>query len=252
MQKLRTILFRFYDRVQPVVVPGLRNAQFSYRDTLDSVLNPGIRWLDLGCGRRLFPEWMPDSDQRQISMLGGVKSAFGLDPDFPSLRDNHFLRSRVQGDSNKLPFADGSFDLVTANMVVEHVADPATLLSENHRVLAPGGFFLFHTPNFWSYATFLAWLVPAKLKVGLVRFFEGRKEQDVFPTLYRMNTATRVKELAERHGFAIQSLRLTESSAQTVMLGPLVIFELTWIRTLRMPFLANLRSNLIVILRKAG
>lgn len=250
MKEFRAILFRFYDRVQPLVAPGLRNAQFAYRDTLKSLLSPTVRWLDLGCGRRLFPEWMPGADELQTAMLAGVKSAFGLDPDFPSLRDNRFLRARVQGCSHELPFADNSFDLLTANMVIEHVAEPGALLSEARRVLAPGGLFLFHTPNLRSYATFLARLVPGQFKVGLVGFFEGRKEEDVFPTLYRMNTAARVTQYATQHGFLVQSLQHAESSAQAVILGPFVILELLWIRLLRFSFLAGLRSNLIVILKK--
>jgi SAM-dependent methyltransferase len=251
MKRLRTILFRFYNWIQPLMTPGLRNAQFAYRDTLASLLSPSVRWLDIGCGRRLFPQWMPGSDELQTEMLDKVKSAFGLDPDLPSLRDNHFLRARVQGESSKLPFAGGSFDLVTANMVVEHIVDPGALLFEAHKALAPGGLFLFHTPNFYSYATILAWLVPDSIKTRLVGFFEGRKEEDVFPTLYRMNTASSVKRFAAQHGFVVQSLRHTESSAQAVMLGPLVIFELLWILMLRASFLSGLRSNLIVILRKS-
>src|SRR5262249_40231974 len=81
-------------------------------------------------------------------------------------------------------------------------------------------------------------------------FFEGRREQDVFPTLYRMNTSTRVKKLAAQHDFLVESLRCTESSAQTVMLGPLVLLELLLIRTLRAFFLADFRSNLIVVWKK--
>ena len=250
MKNLRSLFFRFYNWAQPLLVPGLRNAQFAYRDTLSSLLSPSVRWLDIGCGRRLFPEWMPGSNELQTSMLNQVRCAFGLDPDLPSLRDNRFLRSRVQGDSNKLPFASNSFDLVTANMVVEHVADPGALLSEAHRALAPGGLFLFHTPNFCSYATILAWLVPDAIKVGLVGFFEGRKEQDVFPTLYRMNTVSTVKRFATQNGFLVHNLQHAESSAQAVMLGPLVVFELLWILILRIPFLSSLRSNLIVVLRK--
>lgn len=49
-------------------------------------------------------------------------------------------------DSHDLPFADGSFDLVIAVAVLEHVADPQRCVAEAHRVLAPDGFVYAATP----------------------------------------------------------------------------------------------------------
>lgn len=45
----------------------------------------------------------------------------------------------VQGDAHELPFADGSFDLVYCRYLLEHVADPARVLSQMRRVVRPGG-----------------------------------------------------------------------------------------------------------------
>lgn len=46
-----------------------------------------------------------------------------------------------------LPFADGSFDLVTSFQVLEHVPDPGPFLAELSRVARPGGSVILATPN---------------------------------------------------------------------------------------------------------
>lgn len=56
----------------------------------------------------------------------------------------------TQGDICKLPFADGSFDLVLATDVVEHVDDDLAALREIRRVLAPGGRALITVPAFMA------------------------------------------------------------------------------------------------------
>jgi len=53
----------------------------------------------------------------------------------------------VRGTAEKLPFAEASFDVVSALHVLEHLTDPMLLLAEGHRVLTSGGVLLLATPN---------------------------------------------------------------------------------------------------------
>jgi SAM-dependent methyltransferase len=48
-----------------------------------------------------------------------------------------------------LPFADGSFDFILSNEVIEHVADDRACLEEMARVLRPGGHLVIFCPNRW-------------------------------------------------------------------------------------------------------
>lgn len=52
--------------------------------------------------------------------------------------------SVADGDVHALDYADASFDTVTASLVFCSVTDPQRALAEIHRVLRPGGRFLFH------------------------------------------------------------------------------------------------------------
>jgi len=47
-----------------------------------------------------------------------------------------------RGDAVRLPFADATFDVVTARHMLYHVADPARAIAEARRVLSPGGRFV--------------------------------------------------------------------------------------------------------------
>jgi ubiquinone/menaquinone biosynthesis C-methylase UbiE len=151
----RRSLYRFYLLVQGLLVPRLRNFQWAYREMLRLLIDPGRRWLDLGCGHQFLPEWMPGSEKEEIAILKKAQISVGIDADLPSLSKHRMLQDRVLGDIEQLPFRDHSFDLVTANMVVEHVQDPCGLLDEVSRILSPNGLFLFHTPNRYGYATLI-------------------------------------------------------------------------------------------------
>jgi SAM-dependent methyltransferase len=64
---------------------------------------------------------------------------------------------------------------VSANTVVEHLKQPAAVFREFARVLAPGGQFLLHTPNAYSYFVLVARLLPD----ALIRRLDGRPPEDI-------------------------------------------------------------------------
>lgn len=53
----------------------------------------------------------------------------------------------VVGTAEALPFPDASFDLVTCQTLLIHVADPSAVLAEMRRVLRPGGRLMVAEPN---------------------------------------------------------------------------------------------------------
>lgn len=195
----------------------------------------------------MFTDWMRPEEQElaaRASLLAGV------DLDFDSLRRNRFAHLRIKANLERLPLPSCSFDLLTANMVMEHVEHPETVLREMHRVLAPGGLFVLHTPNRLNPGVRLAGVMPQALKNRIVRVLEGRIEENIFPVFYRLNSPQEIRNLAARTGFEVIKLATIRSSAMTAALVPLSVPELLFLRTLRRPRWEHLRSCIICILRK--
>jgi ubiquinone/menaquinone biosynthesis C-methylase UbiE len=224
-----------------------RSSQYFYAETLRSRVGVGHRWLEVGCGRKILPDWIPD----QHSLVAAAKLTVGLDYTKESLSGNQQLSCLIVGDLGHMPFAAESFDIASANMVVEHLEKPAEALREVYRVLRPGGCFVYHTPNFKFYITFFASLLPQSLKNRIIRVSEGRSQEDVFPTRYRMNSLKAIYETAKVSGFRVAECHsMNSSSTSDVILGPFVILTLVIRRLLQWERLQQFRSNLVVVLEK--
>jgi SAM-dependent methyltransferase len=69
-----------------------------------------------------------------------------LTQDWPASVHATAHRADVVADLHDLPIEDGRFGFVLCTEVLEHVADPARVLGELHRVLEPGGGLLLTAP----------------------------------------------------------------------------------------------------------
>jgi SAM-dependent methyltransferase len=160
------------------------------------------------------------------------------------------LRLRVKALGGTLPFRGGSFDVVTANMVAEHLPDPRAVLLDVRRVLRPGGRFVFHTPNYFYYLIWIASWTPERLKKWLILRLERRPAEDVFPAFYRINTERRIRELARETGFRVEKLDVVGAGGSFLFLGPIGLAELFVLRALQSPPLRRFQSNFIVTLER--
>jgi len=220
--------------------------QTEYAATLLECIWPGIEWLDIGCGRQVVPDWVWTTEQAS-ELLCDVNLT-GLDVD-EAIDDHPLLKARLRCLAENIPVPDNSFDLVTANMMMEHVREPGLVLHEVRRALRPGGCFLIHTPNRRYYLYRIARWVPQVVKNRVILWLENRKESDIFPTFYRFNTIEAVRAFADQARFQIQSLHFA-GPTPSFLNTPFEKLERPIIRMLRRPEFERYRPSLIVKLRK--
>ena len=175
----------------------------------------------------------------------------GCDVEIEHLRVNQLLSARVGADAERLPFVSASFDLVTANMVLEHLRDPGRVFREVARVLAPGGAFVFVTPNRWHPAVAgLALVVAPRWRRLLAHRVEGRALEHIFLTFYRANSPGAVRRHAASAGLVPERLETFSSYPMFHSPVPLVFIECLAISTMRWEILSRFRSNLVGVLTK--
>lgn len=226
----------------------LTHSQDRYADEIERVLKPGMRWLELGCGHQIVPRFAAPLE-RQRTWVEAAGLFVGVDDD-PGMLAHPLLRLRARALGGTLPFRAGSFDLVSANNVAEHLPDPRMVFADVRRVLAPGGKFVFHTPNYLYYLMAIASFVPARLKNWLILKLERRPAEDVFPAFYRINTERRIRELAREVGFSVERLQVVGSGGTFLFLGPIGVAELFVLKGLQSSFGGKLQSNLIAVLER--
>ena len=167
------------------------------------------RWLDLGCGRGT-DEAMLLSIRRRM----GERVHIGVDIEMRSLRDSRETK-RVCANIESLPFPSGSFDLLTSNMVFEHLNNPLAALKEAYRVLDERGVLIIHTASSRHYmlmaGRLLSSFLPRETYQDLVASYTGRKKEDIFPTRYRMNTEKKLSAAATEAGFRECVVRYLET-----------------------------------------
>jgi len=149
---------------------------------------PGEKVLDAGCGSgncvRMYREITPD--------------VCGLDCSDAMIRAAARCGTAVQGDVQRLPFINASFDYVASQLVINHVVDSRGALAELSRVTKPGGRIVVAVPNWLSCVSPMR-VVMLKLR----RYGLGRCRHYTLSTLRREGSA---HDLVVRRATAVRKL----------------------------------------------
>jgi SAM-dependent methyltransferase len=178
------------------------DGSISYYSRIQSLLRPGDVVLDLGCGRGAQAT-DPSPFRRKLRDLRGEgRKVIGIDVDRNAAVNPLLDEFRLIDDVNRWPIEDGSIDLIQSDFVLEHVPEPDSYFSEARRVLKPGGYFTLRTPNSFGYVALCSKLIPNRLHSKVLKRVQAdREEEDVFPTVYRCNSAGKIRRALKRHGF---------------------------------------------------
>lgn len=184
-----------------------------------------------------------------------VKYLDGLDIDERVL-DNSVLRKAFVYEGKEFPkeIADDSYDLVVADYVMEHVEHPRLMLAEIHRVMRPGGHFVFRTPNIYHYVSLIARFTPHSFHLAWAHKARQRDGYavDPYPTFFRFNSRRNIRNIAERAGLREVEMRMVEKQPSYLKFNSLafrcgVLYERT-VNSTRV--LSPLRANIFAVLRK--
>ena len=174
---------------------GYYNPDDYYETVIDDLLKEGQSWLDVGCGRRIFPS------NPNLAELLAERSGYlaGVDPD-NTIQENPFIDEGFQVLMDDFR-SDRKFDLITMRMVAEHVVDPEKLMTAVCDCTRQGSYVIVYTINRWSPVPVVTHLAPFALHHPAKKVLWGSEQKDTFPTAYKMNTYKQLGKLFSRHGF---------------------------------------------------
>ncbi|MCX8998123.1 class I SAM-dependent methyltransferase [Rhizobiaceae bacterium BDR2-2] len=168
---------------------GRFDSDISFYNRVNALIGPDSVILEYGAGRGSFLD-DPSHYRRTLRALKGkARKVVGCDIDAAVLENQSVDERHVIQPNARLPFEDGTFDLVTCDWVIEHIEDPDGFETEIRRILKPGGWFCARTPNKWGMTGLGVRLVPDWLeKKVLSAVWPERSDEDVFPKYYRLNS----------------------------------------------------------------
>jgi 2-polyprenyl-3-methyl-5-hydroxy-6-metoxy-1,4-benzoquinol methylase len=129
-----------------------------------------LRVLDVGCGTGLNANILRD--------MGHTVVGVDLSPVAIEKMKQAGFEGYVADIAAGLPFQPGTFDMVYASEVIEHIADTESFLTQIALALKPGGLLMLSTPNsaFWPFrlTAAIGRTVTEVQHPGHLRFFSKR------------------------------------------------------------------------------
>ena len=166
-----------------------------YEALVNRLVTADTDWLDVGCGRFLFPS----NPALAKKLSGRCNQLVGIDPD-ETIEENECVHEKVRATIDDFEL-DKRFDLVTLNMVAEHIANPERAITKISKSTRPGGYVVIHTVFKYSPVPIVTVLTPHRWHHKAKAFLWSSESKDTFPVENKMNTRGTLRRLFERAGF---------------------------------------------------
>lgn len=161
---------------------------------INSLIRPDMTLVDLGAGRAAWFEDDKNAYRKSVRLLKGkVARVIAVDVDEVVMQNRAADECAIMVDG-RIPLPDASADMIVSDYVLEHIQDPDSFRAEVDRVLKPGGWLCARTPHKYNLVSLAASAVANRKHSDVLKIAQpDRKEMDVFPTVYRMNTLRDLK-----------------------------------------------------------
>ncbi len=148
-----------------------------------------IRVLDTGCGH---DSWINFHSNPDITLIG-------TDIVLDDIKNNKDIDCGFICNLEQLSLKDKSVDIISSNMVLEHLSNPDIFFNEVNRVLRKDGYLIFQTPCIYNIVVIFNRLIPDVASKKLGAIITGSTEDDIFPTKYRANSIKRLRYLGKKN-----------------------------------------------------
>ncbi|MCC7087149.1 MAG: methyltransferase domain-containing protein [Pirellulales bacterium] len=198
-----------------------------YEALVSTLVNEKTVWLDVGCGRGLFPTNL----KLAAELAGRCARLVGIDPD-DTIHKNSLVHDYVQATVEDFT-TEECFTLITMRMVAEHISDPQAVLTSLRRLLSPGGVVVLFTPFRWSPLSLAARLLPHRLHHPIKHLLWRTQEEDTFRVEYKLNTRRQLRRIFSRNDFEEVSFQRLADCASTWRFPRLHLVELAFCRAIQ-------------------
>jgi SAM-dependent methyltransferase len=152
--------------------------------------------IDLGAGRGAwwYDETVP-AKRNARALRNHCKELIGVDVD-PAVLTNPATHRNLLIKDGTLPIENNVADLVISDYVFEHIRDTSHFATEINRILKPGGIIAARTPHYMNYVAIGSRLARGPMYNWLLKRTQpNRRDEDCFPTYYRLNSLRQLKRI---------------------------------------------------------
>jgi len=164
-----------------------------YDEELAPLINKRTVLLDAGCGKKGIMD----------KYNGRTRFTVGIDLRLEALKVNNSMDYSLKSNVEKLPFRNGSFNVVICQWVGEHLRKPKMVYKEFARVLKENGHLIIVTNSVYSPIMLASAILPSGFRdKAKEKVFPSEIKEDTFPTYYKCNCKKRCEKVLSDLGLS--------------------------------------------------